>query len=164
MRQLSEQLAFEESPAATEQPLDAQDEDQPQADRASLGGQEEEAKGAGGSAISASESMFSADFRLGKFSLTLLYDHVERNGIQILVREFEISAKKYPGGAKFPFAHELYARNELFGIYSVDPTKDRVAILEQISAPSGPTESLGEEETKEGTFEDADTVSRQQVL
>ena len=102
--------------------------------------------------------MFSADFRLGKFSLTLLYDHVERNGIQILVQEFEISAKKYPDGARSPFAHELRARNELFGIYSVDPAKDRVAILEQIKAPSSPAESLGKEETKEGVSGDADTV------
>ena len=102
--------------------------------------------------------MFSADFRLGKFSLTLLYDHVERNGIQILVQEFEISAKKYPDGARFPFAHELYARNELFGIYSVDPEKDRVAILEQIDTPSSPIESPVEEETKEGIFEGASSV------
>ena len=40
-------------------------------------------------------SQINADFRLGKFSLTLLYDHVERKGIQILMQEFGINFKKY---------------------------------------------------------------------
>ena len=77
------------------------------------------------------ESKLNADFRLGKFSLTLFYDHVERNGIQILMQEFGLKFKKYDKEqAKCPYAHELYANNEAFGIYSVYSNKEKVAILE----------------------------------
>ena len=76
-------------------------------------------------------SKIDADFRLGKFSLTLLYDHVERDGIEICMREFAINFKKYDSDqVRSRFAHELHARNETFGIYSVSANKAKVAILE----------------------------------
>ena len=36
-----------------------------------------------------------ANFRLGAFTFTLLYDHVERKGIQIGIKEFTIDFKKF---------------------------------------------------------------------
>ena len=92
-------------------------------------------------------SKINADFRLGKFSLTLLYDHVERNGIEILIKEFGINFQKYDDHhGKAPYAHELHARNELFGIYSIEANKAKVAILEQIEPPLAPQD---DEEAKE---------------
>lgn len=49
------------------------------------------------------------------------------------MQEFGIKFKKYDSeDARCPYAHELHAHNELFGIYSVNAKKDKVAILEQI--------------------------------
>jgi hypothetical protein len=40
------------------------------------------------------------------------------------MKEFGINFKKYENSlGKCPYAHELHARNELFGIYSVDSSK-----------------------------------------
>ena len=90
-------------------------------------------------------SKIEADFRLGQFSLTLLYDHVERQGIQVAMREFCILFKKFDcDKAQSPIAHELHARNELFGIFSVNSSKEKVAILEQIDAPNKQEESKGD--------------------
>ena len=81
------------------------------------------------------KSKIDADFRLRTFSLTLLYDHVERSGIQILMKEFCILFKKYDNEQlNCQIAHELHATHELFGIYSVDSNKYKVAILEHFDA------------------------------
>ena len=49
--------------------------------------------------------------------------------------EFGINFKKYDNEkGRFPFVYELHARNELFGIYSVNSNKDRAVIIEQIDS------------------------------
>lgn len=90
--------------------------------------------------------MIDADFRLGTFTLTLLYDHVERNGIQIQMTEFGINFKKYDNEkGRNPFAHELHARNKLFRISSINSNKKADVILEQIEDANAGNASSFEE-------------------
>lgn len=77
------------------------------------------------------------------------------------MKEFGIHFKKYDSAqAKCPFAYELRAYNELFGIYSIDAAaaKPKVAILEQISDQ----ELAATEESKEER--DGEEEARRQVL
>ena len=53
------------------------------------------------------------------------------------MQEFCINFKKFDSQqARCLIAHELRARNELFGIYSIDANDNSVAILEQYNAPN----------------------------
>lgn len=66
------------------------------------------------------------------------------------MKEFGINFKKYDSAhEKCPFAYELRACNELFGIYSIDAAKQKVAILEQISSSGAVAEVAYAEESKE---------------
>ena len=50
------------------------------------------------------------------------------------MQDFGVDFKKYDSDhAACPYAHKLQARNKLFGIYSVETSKEPVAIVEQIS-------------------------------
>lgn len=53
------------------------------------------------------------------------------------MQDFGVDFKKYESDhAACPYAHKLQARNKLFGIYSVEASKEPVAIVEQINQES----------------------------
>ena len=81
-----------------------------------------------------SEPNLNADFRLGAFTFTLLYDHVERKGIQISIKVFTIEFKKFDkNNERNPFDYKMVALNKDFGIYSVSQDMENpVALLERI--------------------------------
>ena len=108
------------------------------------------------------------DFRLGAFTFTLLYDHIERKGIQFAIKEFTIEFKKYDkNNPNCPLDYKLKAVNQDFGIYSVSNDNEPVALYEKIEEEQSQEElkvsELGDISSNEN-FMSKTTIAKHNIL
>lgn len=78
-----------------------------------------------------------SDFQLAQFSLTLVYNSTDKQGIYIHSNQLAISFQKFD--TKYnshPNAYQLSCQNKDFGVYSIGQDLKDTAIIEKLAVAS----------------------------
>ena len=111
------------------------------------------------------EPYLTTDFRLGSFKLTLLYDHVERKGIQIGFKEFTTELRKYDkNNPNCPYDYNVVAINQDFGVYSVSKDSEPVALYERQEKETSLSQEEFQNQVEKADFMSKATVCRYNLL